>query len=340
MTLSRRARTILRFVFSGILTVVFLYLAFRGTDFGKLLESMKQANYGWLLLSVVCVMVSHGVRALRWRYLLNPIKRNIGFRNLFSGVMIGYLMNNIIPRAGELVRPYTIGKLEAIPKGAALGTIVVERILDTISFVVLVAMIPLVYDGPLRETFPWLEDAGTIITVFTLALLGLVMTMMLKRNWTSSALGKLNHVLPPRIVTRIERGTHSFLDGFLFLRQPRSFFMIAVLSVVIWGLYILMMYVAFFAFDLKLGMRAALVVQAISSIGVALPTPGATGTYHMFTSQTLSRLFSVSDEVALSYATMTHAFGYIGITIVGLYYFLNDHIRVSEAVEKFSEDKA
>jgi uncharacterized membrane protein YbhN (UPF0104 family) len=108
------------------------------------------------------------------------------------------------------------------------------------------------------------------------------------------------------------------------------------LSVFIWFLYIVMTYVAFFSFGLgkQLGFGAAIVVLAISSIGVAIPTPGATGGYHWFAAQTLVRLFHVTNEVALSYATVTHAVGFIGVSIAGLFYFLRDHINIKEAMDK------
>jgi uncharacterized protein (TIRG00374 family) len=289
-----------------------------------------------MLLMFACMMVSHMVRALRWRYLLNPIKTDIAFRNLFSGVMIGYFINNILPRAGELVRPYTIGKLESIPKGAALGTIVVERIMDTFSFLVLIVAIPLVYDGPLVEAFPWLQRAGIIISLGTIGFLIVAMVLMVRRDWTGALLKRMTGFLSPGLAMKLERVFNSFLDGFLFVKQPGSFMAILLLSVIVWLLYIVMTYVAFFSFGLEnqLGFGAAVVVLAISSIGIAIPTPGATGGYHWFAAQTLVRLFHVSNEMALSYATVTHAVGFIGVTIVGLSYFLHDHINIKEAMNK------
>ncbi|MBI4536119.1 MAG: flippase-like domain-containing protein, partial [Ignavibacteriae bacterium] len=132
--------------------------------------------------------------------------------------------------------------------------------------------------------------------------------------------------------------THSFLDGFLFVERPANFLIILVLSFFVWFLYIVMMYFAFYAFGLQeLGWRAALVVQAISSIGFAMPTPGATGSYHYFATETLHRLYHVPQEIALSYATVTHAVAFVGVTVVGVYFFLQDHIKVSEAVKKEAE---
>lgn len=328
-----RFRTVLKYVLSALLTVVFLFFTFKGTDFDKLAAAMKSANYWWMLVTFACLMVSHILRSWRWRYLLNPIKPDIGMRNLFSGLMIGYLVNNVLPRAGELVRPYTIGKLESLPKSAALGTIVVERMMDTVTLLFLVAIIPLVYSGPLAATFPWLQDAGIFLFLATIAFLLVIATLMMRRDWTDVLLRWIGKVLPPSLTRRVDSITHSFLDGFLFLKHPGSFTSILVLSVLIWGLYVAMMYASFFAFDLeRLGIGAAIVVQAISSIGVAIPTPGSTGGYHWFTFQTMTRLFSIPDEVALSFATVTHAVGYFGVTLFGLYFFLKDHINVREAV--------
>jgi uncharacterized protein (TIRG00374 family) len=322
----------LRYILSALLTIVFLSLAFRGTDVPAFLDSLKRADYWWILAMFALLILSHVVRAWRWRYLLEPIKPAIGMRSLVSGVMVGYMVNNVLPRAGELVRPYTIGKLEGVPKSAAFGTIIVERIIDTIAFLALVALVPLVYNGPLRETFPWLDDARFIVGVVTATFIVVLVVMMFRRDWTNMMISFVTKVLPKRLALLVEKLTHQFLDGFLFLKRPKHFGLIFVQSVAIWYLYICMVYVAFFAFHLNLDFSAAIVVQAISSIGVAIPTPGGTGSYHMFASQSLSQLFGVSDTIALSYATVTHGFGYVGTTIIGGYFFLKDHIKVSEAV--------
>lgn len=332
--MTQRTRRTLTYVISALITVVFLYIAFRGIDLDLLFISIKSANYWWMLIMFVLLMISHFFRAWRWRYMLNPIKRDIGMRNLFSSVLVGYLMNNVLPRAGELVRPYAIGRLESIPKSAALGTIVVERIMDTVSFLILLAIVPVVYDGPLYETFPWLKQTSMTISIAVFIFIVLVTVLMARRDWTNGLLKLLSKVLSANISQKLERIAHSFLDGFLFLKEPRHFFIITFFSVIVWFLYILMLYVAFFAFNLQhqLGFGSAIVLQAISSIGFAIPTPGGTGTYHFFASQTLSRLFQIPEETALSYATVTHAVTFIGGTLVGLYYLIQDHIKVSEAV--------
>lgn len=323
-----RGRRLMQFALSAALTVLFLWIAFRGTDMGKLLALMRGANYWWMLAMFACLMASHAVRSWRWGYLLSPIKRGIGFRNLFAGVMIGYMFNNVLPRAGEIARPYAISRTESLPASSAFGTIVVERIIDTFSFLFLVALLPLVYDGPLLDSFPWLQSAGLIITGVTVAGLVFLVALMVRRDWTDRFLLRpLEWVLPEGARLRTEELVHAFLNGFLFLKEPASFAAIALSGVLVWFLYIVMTYLALFAFGLgTLGPRAAVVILTISSIGIAIPTPGSTGSYHAFTSQTLIRLFGVDPAVALGFATVTHAVGFIGVTLVGLYYFIRDRV--------------
>lgn len=308
--------------------MVFLYLAFRGTDFVRLVHSLKEANYWWVPVMVLLIVLSILFRSWRWRYFLDPIRPHLGIRNLFSGVMIGYFANNIIPRAGELLRPYVVAKKELMPTSAVLGTVVMERILDMASLLILLISLPLAYDGPLRESFPWLDKTARI----TAALLGISFSvfilLMIRRDFTSKLIRKMTGLLSPSMSNRIMRIANSFLDGFLFVKRPSTFFGILISSILIWSMYILMQYVAIQAFHLEhvLGLRAAIVILAISSIGVALPTPGATGTYHFFTMQALVRLYNVSGDIGLSYATVTHAVTFITVTIIGAYFFVRDRV--------------
>ncbi|MGA9116310.1 MAG: lysylphosphatidylglycerol synthase transmembrane domain-containing protein [Bacteroidota bacterium] len=327
-------RSLLRLGGSLLLAGGFLYLAFRTVDLDMMWESLRGVRYGWLFLLFVSLMASHLVRAHRWGVMLGPVKRGIGLRNLFAGVLVGYMVNNVLPRAGELVRPYALARLESIPAGAAFGSIVFERLIDMLTFLLLVLLVPFLYAGPLQSAFPWLETTGMYAAVLTLGVFLALVVMMLRRGWTDRFLALIRRVLPPGPAERICRLTHSFLDGFMMLRDPGRIALFLAQSAAVWGLYALNLYIGFRAFGLgeRLDGSASLVVLAISSIGVALPTPGGLGTYHLFVSQTLTQLYGVPAPVALSYGTAVHAVGYVGVTLWGLYFFFRDHIRVAEAL--------
>jgi len=336
--MSTRLKSILKYLFSLILTVGFLYLAFRGTDFARLWETMRGANYWWALASLPIVMASHALRAWRWKYFLLPLKPKLRYRNLFSSLIIGYMMNNVLPRAGELVRPYALAKLEGVSRGASFGTVLVERIFDVLSFIIVIALIPLIYSGPLTQAFPWLVETGIWISVVTIGFFVLFIFLMLRRDALEKILNFFTRHLSQRNASLVQKVAHSFLDGFLFLKETKHYFMIGLLSILVWGLYFIMMYLPFYAFGMtakySLDFASAIVVQGISSIGIVMPTPGATGPYHYFTIQTLTKLYGVDEEVARSYAAVTHAVGYIGVTIIGLVYFLKDNLRMSEVMKQ------
>ena len=335
--MSQRLKTAFNYLFSAVLTLVFLYFAFKGTDFNGLRYELSRANYWWALSMIPPLLVSHLFRALRWKYLLLPVKKDLKYRHLFSATSIGYLFNNLMPKVGELVRPYAIGRFEGISKSAAFGTLMVERILDILSFLFLVGLIPLVYSGPLNQTFPWLENMGIWITVVTLLVLAFFTILMFRRDIMMKILAFFTRHLSAKKAQFVERISHSFLDGFLFLKEPKHFLTIGVLSVMVWGLYIVMLYLPFRAFGLTQGysldLRSALVLQAISSLGYMTPTPGATGPYHYFAIQTLTKLYGVQSELARSYAVVTHALGYLSTTVLGLFFFFRDKLHVAELLK-------
>lgn len=327
-------KSFLKYAVSIILTVGFLYFAYQGADFPKLLDILSHTNYWWALAALPPLILSHLLRTLRWEYLLRPVKKNLRFRNLWSALIVGYMLNNLLPKVGELVRPLAINKLEKVPRSAAFGTLFVERIFDILSFLIMVALLPLFYSGPLLQTFPWLSEAGIWITVLTLTILGVCIFFMVRRDIVVRVLEFFTRHLSDKRAKMISGITHSFLDGFLFVKEPRNYLVIGVLSILIWALYLVMTYLPFYAFGMTtkyaLDFNAAFVLQTISSLGYMVPTPGATGSYHYFTYETLTKLYHVDDELARSYATVTHAVGFIGITLIGLYYFWIDKLHMAE----------
>jgi uncharacterized protein (TIRG00374 family) len=166
-------KSFFKYTISILLTFLFLYFAFKGTDFPRLWDILSHANYWWALAAFPPLVLSHLLRTWRWKYLLHPVKKEIRFRNLWSALLVGYMLNNILPKVGELVRPLALNKLEQVPRSAAFGTLLVERIFDLLSFLIMIALLPLMYSGPLLQAFPWLEQTGIWITVITLTGLGI-----------------------------------------------------------------------------------------------------------------------------------------------------------------------
>lgn len=329
--LKKLSQTLLSFAVAAL----FLYLAFRGTSVRDLWSSLQSVNYFWATLIIPIGLASHWVRAQRWNYLLSPIKQGISTRNLFAGVMIGYMVNNILPRVGELVRCYAVGRSEGISKSSALGTVVVERILDLLSFSLILCVVIAVSPAVLS---PFVENVDAVRPIFLLGSIGAMVFfvfLFFKAETVFKLLNMMKPIIPKRFEDMFSRVVESFLSGFGIAKMRDKFIPIIGLSLVMWGLYISALYVTFFAFDdlvrLHLDFGAAVILITASTIAFILPAPGAMGTYHSFLSIVLVQLYGVDPVTALSYSIITHETNYIITTALGLYYFLKSQLKISEA---------
>jgi uncharacterized protein (TIRG00374 family) len=319
-----------------VLMFVLLYLAFRGKDMGQLWESISAVSWIWFVILVIGGTLSHVVRAWRWQYLLSPIKPNVTLRNSFSAVMIGMLVNNVLPRVGEVVRPVALGKLERISRSAAFGTVVLERILDLITFILILLVVLFFYASSFSKLFPTLANVEWIFLYGSAASLVVFMVIFIKAEFVFSFLTRAVAFLPSSLRGKLERVINSFLRGFAASKQPGNFLMIAFTSLTIWIMYIVLMYLPFYAFNIagfnNLDFSSATILMVVSGVAYAVPTPSGFGSYHFFTAFALSRLFNVDPVVASSYALYTHSLGFLSTTLVGLYYLLKDKIHVAEIV--------
>ena len=316
-----------------VLSLVFLYFAFRGINFHQLLDTLATANYYWLFLFFVIQIISHFIRAWRWKFLINHIKPNVSLKNLFSSIMIGYMVNNFIPRGGEIARPYALGKLENISVSSSLATVIVERVLDVLTLLVLVIFI-LIYNYELLITnFPWLRIAVIISVVISLCGFGFFIVLSLKTEFAFRIIKKFTSFLPEKMAGKIESLIRAFIEGLLVIKDPKNYFYIFIGTVLLWATYSFQWYVPFYSFnmvhDYSLTLFSAIMLNVIVAIGIMIPVPGSTGTYHAFCIQSLTGLFLVNGATAAAYATVTHAVGIVGSTLVGLYFFMKDNMKLS-----------
>lgn len=330
--LKKLLQTLLGFFLAGL----FLYLAFRGVSLKDLWVSLQNVDYLWVALLIPIIIISHWLRAVRWSYLLSPVKEKISHHKLFSALMIGFMVNNVLPRVGEVTRAFAIGRSEGISKSSAFGTVVVERIIDMVTFLFILCMVLFLSPHTLDSFFDNVQAIRPFFLVGSLLFLAIFVLLFFKGESLFSLLNLLKHLVPKRFKSRYEQLVNSFLSGFGVTRMHNKFAMIVILSLLIYFFYALSLYVPFHAFSTlsnhNLDFGASVILLTISTIAFAIPAPGALGTYHSFLTFALTRLYGVDFVTALSFSIITHEAGYILTTVVGLFYFLKDHIRVSEVV--------
>ncbi len=341
--MSAKLRTIFRYSISFFLAFGFLYLAFHGVKLSELWESLKGANYWWVSLLIPLNILMNWVRAERWAHLLSPIKFPISKRNLFSGVMIGYAINNVLPRVGEIVRPYIVGNRENISRSSVFGTVIVERILDFMSFYFIVCVVLFFYPNSLD---PFVDQADTIRPLFligSIAALVIFILLFFKAEALFRFLAKVLRFISNKHREKIEIILDKFYSGFAVAKYRDKFGVILFQSFLIWGLNALIMFVPFFAFAplIKSGMNfgASVVLLVISSVAWILPAPGAMGTYHSFLKVAMVKLYGIDETTSLSYAIVTHEIGYLVVMVIGAYYYFRDHLRVSDLTKASSKEE-
>ena len=304
-----------------------LYLAFRKVDFGQMWVSLKSANYWVLLPAALIVFFSHFLRAFRWRYLLDPVKR-VNTPSLFSALIIGYGANMIVPaHLGEFLRAYVLSQKHKIPMGSVLATIVMERIIDVFSLLVLMFLAVLIYPFP-----DWVVKSGYIMFA---AALGLFVFLVFYKKSSDRADILLHIILrpvPERIGSRIRRSTERFFSGILPLKRRGDYVAVVLLSVCIWICYGFVFHVCFQAFDFieafRLPWYAGLILLVITTISVVVPSsPGYVGPYHYLCQVSLA-MFAVPESPALSYAAVVHGVNFLPVLALALLFGGYEGLRI------------
>lgn len=300
-------KTFLQYTFIFAITGLLIWFSLRGlTGENKaeyLLETWRAADKGWLIAMAVISILSHLLRAERWRMLLKPSGYRTKLSYSFLSLMVGYLVNMVIPRGGEVSRCYNLYKLDNTPVEISFGTVVVERIVDLICLLFLIALaFVLEFDKLFAfiQTLPiTLGDSSSGLTVIVLVaggliLIGFLVFWIVKRN--------------KKINTFIKRTWKGFKDGFLSIFRLENKGLFVFYSLMIWALYFLMSYTVILAFPetKHLGIEAVLSLFAIGSIAMAAPLPGGTGSYHVLVPQGLVFLYAISQPDAVAFTFIFH----------------------------------
>ena len=330
MTLDKKSKfgkvgLIINYGFSIILAVVFLYIAFYDVDFSEVLTIVSHANIIWVLIFIVVTMFGHYLRALRWKYILNSVKPNTSMKNLFGALMVGYGVNCVTPKLGEVTRAVLIGKWEGLSRSSMFGTVILERIIDVISlgFSVIVAL--LLTSVNLSEKFPWLITSLYIMAAFIIVSI-VFLTLILRSREKFSKLiikfiGKISHKLAERIAYIFTM----LAEGFASLKGTKNYFWTITLTAFIIFMYAFGSYAGMLMLDMQniqtITFGMGWIIMSISAIGVIIPTPGSTGSYHTLAKSTLVLIFGFSETISVAYAFLTHIIGYIIFIITALTMF-------------------
>ena len=298
-----------------------LWWLFREEDPAEVWGHVRSADFGLLLLAVGLTTATFPVRAIRWKYLLAPAQQFAPFRSRLEAVCIGFMANNLLPRAGELARAYAYSRRERIPAATAFATLVVERLLDGIAILLLLlaALVsPLFPASALPDA---LVTGIQVVCVFLgLVIAGSGFLLGAPGLCVRAAAWFGRTLLPTRWADSFVSLVDNFAEGLASLRGWRLLAPAIAWSLGLWSLQSLSLWIGFLAFDIDLAFDAALLTNASVAIASAIPAPGFFGTFHAAAKLALSDVYAVSEANALGFAVGWHLGAFLPITVIGLWY--------------------
>jgi glycosyltransferase 2 family protein len=325
-------RGLLNFLFSVGLAALFLYLAFADVNFGDVMELVSQASVLWIIIFVVATILGHYVRAIRWKIILHSVKPDAKMWNLFGALMIGYGVNCVTPKLGEVTRAIMIGKYENLSRSSMFGTIIVERVIDIITLGASVLISAFIWSTNLYEAFPWLEVTMYISAIFLVAVLLMIYLSVRYKERFYGYIIKLIERFSEKYAERLGYIFEMLIQGFTALKGTKNYILTFITTVIMILIYAFTSYFGFFMLHMQsisnVTFTMAWIVMSISSIGVVIPTPGSTGSYHALAKNTLVLLFGFGETISAAYAFLTHIVSYILFIVVALImYFVLDKQR-------------
>jgi uncharacterized protein (TIRG00374 family) len=280
------------------------------------------------VLAVLFTLLLYVVRTQRWQYLLAPLGPT-RFGVALRTTVIGFAASAVLPaRAGEVLRPLLLARTEGLPATATFATIVVERILDLVAVLLLLAGYLLLAGEGSAARAPELFAAVRIGAIVTAAgAVGLLIAMAVLAA-DPARLHRLmlgvTRILPARLGQALARLAQTFAEGLAVVRDPRRLVAALGLSLVIWVVIASQAWTVSRAFDLGVPYGGSYLLTALLVVGVALPTPGGVGGFHEAFRIGATSFFGSDNDAAVGAALVLHAASFVPVMLAGLWFTLAD----------------
>ena len=311
----QQTKQVLRLALGTAVSLVFLWLALRGVNWGETWDTMRRANLILLLAALGSVLLTTSIKATRWRLMSPPPPRQLRLRNFFGVFLIGQVINAIIPlRLGEIARALLIGQKEGVSKAHALWTTVTEKVLD--SLVLLVFLVGISFLVPLPA---WLQRAGWTLSLAIVVGFALLALAISRKRQTLAWLDALTAQHPWAGRLRLQRLFTAVVESLQLVRYPRLFW-----GTIAWSFGAFLVaagtnWLVARAIGLELGYMPCLLLLSVLQISAVVPlptSPGRVGLFHYLCIISLA-IFGVERDIALGYGLILHVIVYLPMAVGG-----------------------
>lgn len=324
--MSARLKSVLSLLASLGLAAGLLWLALRNADLGAIGTALAEGEWAWMLPFVLVSMLSVVLRAWRWGLLVNALPETrdadrVGLGLLTGSVCIGYLVNYAAPRLGEVARTVNVARRSEATFSGVLGTVVAERLLDVLALGLVLLGVAWAYGSQLTSIWESAAERVTtsvarvpteffwVVALLVVAAVAIAVVIYRRRKVADGA-------------SRLAGLVASFRDGLTTILRTRRTGALVASTFLLWTCYAVMSDLPLRILGLNdaygISLGDAWAVMAVGGIGMALPAPGGTGSFHYATIHVLTVLFGVALTPAATYAILVHAAGVVFYCVLGV----------------------
>jgi uncharacterized protein (TIRG00374 family) len=315
------------------LGVALIALFLHNVDLRGVAGEILRARPLWLLVSLGSMFLNLAIRAWRWQYLLEPLGKT-SFGNSFRATAVGFAARSFLPAAaGELVRPYFLSRHESMSATGAFATIVIERLLDMITVLILLASYVFFFGRGLGSASPALLAAvtwaGAIAGALSMIALGVLFVMAGNPARLGQMFARIERVAPSALAGMISRVAEKFATGLGAIRRPQRLVATLLWSFPLWLSIALGIWAVAMAFRLDIPFTGSFLLMALLTIGITLPTPGAVGGFHEAFRLGATLFFGAPNDSAVGAAIVLHAFSIGPALLLGVFFAAQDGLSVA-----------
>ena len=302
----------LKTLFPLLLGAFILYIIYDDFNFSQIWTSLKEMNMFWFSVTTFFIILSHVIRGLRWKLALKPLGLNPESSVSINSIFVSYAANLVVPRFGEVSRCVILEQYNRIPFAQSLGTLVTERLIDTLVVVTMTTIAVALQWNVFMEFInkvgiatPGDNIGGWIIIILSATAIAAMLYIFLRKM---------------SIWKKIRSFISRFSDGLLSITKMKNGWLFILETLAIWFCYFMQFYLCFFYFPFteNLSFLAGLLLFVAGSIAVVVPTPNGAGPWH-FAVISIMTLYGVSETDASIFAFIVHSTQTLIVAILGIY---------------------
>lgn len=302
----------LKTLFPLLLGAFILYIIYNDFNFSQIWISLKEMDMFWFTITTIFIILSHVIRGLRWKLALAPLGLHPDSSVSINSIFVSYAANLVIPRVGEVSRCVILEQYNRIPFAQSLGTLVTERLIDTLVVATMTTIAVALQWNVFMEFInkvgiatPGDNIGGWIIIILSATAIAAMLYVFMRKM---------------SIWKKIRSFISRFSDGLLSITKMKNGWLFIVETLAIWFCYFMQFYLCFFYFPFteNLSFLAGLLLFVAGSIAVVVPTPNGAGPWH-FAVISIMTLYGVSETDASVFALIVHSTQTLIVAILGIY---------------------